>query len=80
MEDCCEWHGKLLAYNIVEEKYNTKVLANIHYCPYCHGISKSYIDLNNKEYLSERVWGDLRECYLDEYEKEINNIIEETNK
>lgn len=78
MEECCEWHGKVLAYNIVEEKYNTKVFASIHYCPHCHSISKSYVGLDNKEYLSERIWGDLREWYLEKYEKEIIEIIEES--
>lgn len=72
MEDCCEWHGKMIAQDIKEIKHGHDVNAAIYFCPECNSLWKSFIGIGTeKEFLKERLWGERKETCLEFYKEEI---------
>lgn len=69
-DNCCDWHAKFIAQNVLEEKQGHAVLVSLSLCPECNGLWKSYTvkDKNaHQEFLTERLWGVEREKYLSLY-------------
>jgi hypothetical protein len=68
--DCCDWHGILIAQGVKEKKGDDEVSVAVFFCPECNSVSKSYESLtSNQTYLTERLWGVEKDRYLAKYNK-----------
>lgn len=75
MDNCCDWHGSLIAENLTEQKHNQPVTVNIYFCPECNSIWKTITLVNeDKDFLSEHLWGPERDKYITTYQEQIKAI------